>query len=72
MDGNPHADASSSVLGAAETAAEAGVKQLVMVHIGARLTSAEMKGPREIEAKQAWNGQLVWGDEGMKVPWPKG
>jgi ribonuclease BN (tRNA processing enzyme) len=72
MDGNPHADASSSVLGAAETAAEAGVKQLVMVHIGARLTTAEMKGPREIEAKQAWNGELIWGEEMMKVPWPKG
>jgi ribonuclease BN (tRNA processing enzyme) len=72
MDGNPHADASSSVLGAAETAAEAGVKQLVMVHIGARLTTAEMKGPREIEAAQAWNGELIWGEEMMKVPWPQG
>ena len=72
MDGNPHADASSSVLAAAETAAEAGVKQLVMVHIGARLTTAEMKGPREIEAQQAWNGELIWGEEMMKVPWPKG
>ena len=72
MYGNEHADASSSILGAAETAAEAGVKQLVMVHIGARLTTAEMKGPRDIEAKQAWNGTLIWGDEGMKVPWPEG
>ena len=70
MEGNPHADASSSVFGAAQTASEAGVKQLVMVHIGARLTTAELKGPREIEAKKAWNGRLVWGDEGMKVPWP--
>lgn len=43
----------------------------MMVHIGARLTTAEMKDPREIEAKQAWNGELIWGEEMMKVPWPK-
>ena len=70
MDGNEHAGASSSIQGAAETAAEAGVKQLVMVHIGARLTTAEMKGPREIEAAKAWDGRIIWGDEMMKVPWP--
>ncbi|MEE2840844.1 MAG: MBL fold metallo-hydrolase [Chloroflexota bacterium] len=71
MDGNEHAGASSSIQGAAETAAEAGVKQLVMVHIGARLTTAEMKGPREIEAAKAWDGKIIWGDEMMKVPWPE-
>jgi hypothetical protein len=47
------------------------VKQLVMVHIGARLTTAEMKGPREIEAAKAWDGKIIWGDEMMKVPWPE-
>ena len=71
MQRNPHEMASCSVIGAAETAAEAGVKQLVMVHIGARLTRAEMKGPREIEAAQAWDGRIVWGDELMTVPWPE-
>jgi len=44
----------------------------VMVHIGARLTTSEMKGPLEIYAKQAWNGELIWGEEMMKVPWRKG
>lgn len=71
MDGNEHADASCSIRGAAETAAEAGVEQLVMVHIGARLTTTEMRGPREIEAAEAWNGKTVWGEELMKVPRPK-
>ena len=42
MESTDHADASASILGAAETAEEAGVKQLVMVHIGARLTTTEM------------------------------
>jgi hypothetical protein len=30
-----------------------------------------MKGPREIEAAEAWNGRIVWGEELMKVPWPE-
>ena len=71
MENTDHSAASSSILGAAETAEEAGVKQLVMVHIGARLTTAEMKDPREVEARQAWNGKLIWGEEMMKVPWPE-
>ena len=68
--GTDHAGATTSIAGAAETAAEAGVKQLVMVHVGARLTQAHMHGPREVEARTLWNGKLVWGDELMKVPWP--
>ena len=70
VSGTDHAGATTSIAGAAETAAEAGVKQLVMVHVGARLTQAHMHGPREVEARTLWNGKLVWGDELMKVPWP--
>jgi ribonuclease BN (tRNA processing enzyme) len=72
MAGTEHAAASCSIRGAAETAQEADVKQLVLVHIGARLTRAEMQGPREQEAAQAFSGKVVWGDEGMVVPWPEG
>ena len=69
--GSDHAGATTSIAGAAETAAEAGVKQLVMVHVGARLAQAHMHGPREVEARNMWSGKLVWGDELMKVPWPE-
>ena len=69
--GSDHAGATTSIAGAAETAAEAGVKQLVMVHVGARLAQAHMHGPREVEARNMWSGRLVWGDELMKVPWPE-
>lgn len=65
-----HALASCSIRGAAETAAGAGVKQLVMVHIGARLTRPELAGTNEAEARAVWGGRLVWGEEQMVVPWP--
>ncbi len=70
MVGNEHAMASCSIRGAAETAAEADVKQLVMVHVGGRLTAPEMAEAREREASLAWDGRVVWGEEGLTVPWP--
>lgn len=70
MVGTEHANASCSIQGAAETAAEAGVQQLVMVHVGARIAQAELADANEKEARRAWGGQLVWGAEGMVVPWP--
>lgn len=70
MSGNDHALSSCSIRGAADTAAEAGVKQLVMVHVGSRLTGTAMHGERAIEAKNAWDGNVIWGEELMTVPWP--
>ena len=66
-----HDIATCSIRGAAETAAEAGVKQLVMVHIGGRLTKPENAEANEREARSAWGGELIWGHEQMVVPWPK-
>lgn len=68
IEGTEYAAGTCSIKGAAETAAEAGVKQLVMVHIGARLTRAEFAEANEKEARSAWGGDLVWGYEGMVVP----
>ncbi len=69
--GNDHDLATCSISGAAETAADAGVKQLVMVHIGGRLTKPENAEANEREARTKWGGELVWGHEQMVVPWPK-
>lgn len=71
MQRSEHESASCSIRGAAETAAEAGVKQLVMVHIGARLTEPGLSESNDREARAVWGGRLVWGAEGMKVPWPE-
>ncbi|MCH8817559.1 MAG: MBL fold metallo-hydrolase [Chloroflexi bacterium] len=65
-----HDLATCSILGAAETAAEAGVRQLVMVHIGARLRNPEMAEARAREAESAFDGEIVWGEELMRVPPP--
>ena len=42
-----------------------------MVHIGARLTRPELAEANDKEARAVWGGHLVWGAEGMKVPWPE-
>jgi ribonuclease Z len=68
--GTDHELATCSIRGAAETAEEAGVKELVMVHVGARLAHPEMAEANDREARDVWGGRLVWGYEGMKVPWP--
>ncbi len=69
--GTDHALGTSSIKGAAEVAALANVRELVMVHIGARLTRPEMRAAREAEARDAWSGRLIWGEELMRVPWPE-
>jgi len=66
-----HDLATCSILGAAETAAAAGVRQLVMVHIGERLRNPEMAEARAREAESAFDGEIVWGEELMRVPTPR-
>jgi ribonuclease Z len=65
-----HESATCSILGAAQTAAEAGVRQLVMVHIGARLRDPSVAEARAREAESAFDGPIIWGEELMRVPWP--
>ncbi len=59
-----------SIKTASELAAEAEVKQLTMVHISPRLLEPEHAEANEAEARRAWGGDLVWGREGMQMPWP--
>ncbi len=59
-----------SIQTASEMAAETGVRQLTMVHIGRRLFEPEAATGNEQEARKAFGGELVWGREGMIVPWP--
>jgi ribonuclease BN (tRNA processing enzyme) len=68
--GTDHDLATCSIRGAAETAAAAGVRQLVMVHIGARLRNPEMAEARAREAESAFDGEIVWGEELMQVSAP--
>ena len=68
--GNDLESGTCSIRGAAETAAAANVRQLVMVHIGDRLTRPDMAESRQAEAGGAWSGPIIWGEELMQVPWP--
>ncbi len=59
-----------SIQTASEMAAETGVKQLTLVHIGPRLLDPQHAEANEQEARRAFGGELVWGREGMIMPWP--
>lgn len=59
-----------SIQTASEMAAETGVKQLTLVHIGPRLLEPEHTAASEREARKKFGGELVWGREGMIMPWP--
>lgn len=61
-----------SIQTASEMAAESGVKQLTMVHVGPRLLDPEYTDANEQEARKAFGGKLVWGREGMVMPWLPG
>ena len=67
MSDNEELSSSSSIRGAAQTAAEAGVKQLVMVHVGPRLREPKMAAARDAEAAEVFDGQVVWGEELMEI-----
>jgi len=47
------------------------VKQLTVVHIGPRLIEPEHADASNREARESFGGDLVWGREGMIMPWPR-
>ena len=61
-----------SIQTASEMAPETGVKQLTLVHIGPRLLEPEHVDASNQDAKKRFGGELVWGKEGMIMPWPDG
>ncbi|MBM3958073.1 MAG: hypothetical protein FJ313_08495, partial [Gemmatimonadetes bacterium] len=62
--------ASASIRDCARTATAAGVKTLVLVHLGPRLRTPGMLGPRQAEAEAYFNGTIIFGEELMEVPLP--
>lgn len=70
LQGSEPARGSASVRGCAETAASAGVRQLVMVHVGPGLRSGPALEKREKEAASSFHGSIIWGEELMEIPWP--
>lgn len=69
MERTGHEFSCASVKTATETAKAAGVKQLVMVHIGVRLRRPEMIERRQAEADAVgFSGRIIWGEELMEVP----
>jgi len=62
--------ASASIKDCAETATAAGVRTLVLVHLGQRLRVPEMLEPRQEEAEAYFDGTIIFGEEMMEVPLP--
>ncbi len=62
--------ASASIKDCADTATAAGVKTLVLVHLGPRLRTPEMARARQAEAEAHFDGTIIFGEELTEVPLP--
>jgi ribonuclease BN (tRNA processing enzyme) len=53
--------------GAGQMAADAGVKRLVLIHHGPQLDKEVLQAAALEEASSNYDGEVVFGDEGMKL-----
>ena len=65
MDENGEAAGQCGTLGAAKMAQEAGVKKLVLVHIGPRLASGESMAEGISDIRREYDGEILFSDELM-------
>jgi ribonuclease BN (tRNA processing enzyme) len=68
LEGTLQAKGCTTIAGAAETAAKADVKRLVMVHVGERLGKPETHDEREEEVRRFWDGEVVWTEDLTELP----
>ena len=69
IQGTASADTETATFGAGETAAEAGVKKLVLCHQSLSLEEPESKVQAIAEVKSVFTGPTIWGEELLEVPW---
>jgi ribonuclease BN (tRNA processing enzyme) len=68
LDANPLGSAMTGTKHAAQIAAEAGVKKLVLVHQGFDLDTPAGKKRALNEVRAIYKGKVVWGEEMTEVP----
>ncbi|MBT3996651.1 MAG: MBL fold metallo-hydrolase [Chloroflexi bacterium] len=67
--GSPSYDTETGTFGAAQTAVDAGVKRLALVHQQGKMEEPVRKSQALFEVKSVFNGPVIWGEELLEVPW---
>ncbi len=67
--GSPSYDTETGTFGAAQTAVDAGVKRLALVHQQGKMEEPVRKSQALFEVKSVYDGPVIWGEELLEVPW---
>ena len=59
----------TGTFGAAQTAVDAGVKRLALVHQQAKMEEPVRKAQAIYEVKSLYDGPVVWGEQLLEIPW---
>ena len=68
MDENGEHAGQCGTTGAAKMARDAGVRRLVLVHMGPGLSGSEARGKAEADVQAVFHGEVVFSDELMSIP----
>ena len=68
MDENGEHVGQCGTTGAARMARDAGVRRLVLVHMGPGLSGSEARGKAEADVQAVFPGEVVFSDELMSIP----
>ncbi|HAG55891.1 MAG TPA: hypothetical protein DCL17_05745, partial [Dehalococcoidia bacterium] len=67
--GSPSYETETGTFGAAQTAVDAGVKRLALVHQQAKMEEPVRKAQAIYEVKSLYDGPVVWGEQLLEIPW---
>lgn len=67
--GTPSYDTETGTYGAAQTAKDAGVKRLALVHQQAKMEEPVRRSQALREVTSVYGGPVIWGEELLEVPW---
>jgi ribonuclease Z len=68
-EGNAYGDSETGTYGAGQTAKDAGVKRLALVHQIPAMDEPVMHAQALKEVTSVYEGPVIWGDELLEVPW---
>jgi len=68
-EGNAYGDSETGTIGAGQTAQDAGVKRLALVHQIPAMDEPVMHAQALHEVTSVYDGPVIWGDELLEVPW---
>jgi ribonuclease BN (tRNA processing enzyme) len=67
--GSPSYETETGTFGAAQTAGDAGVKRLALVHQQAKMEEPVRKAQAIYEVKSLYDGPVIWGEQLLEIPW---